>query len=293
MKPAPFEYHAPTSIGAIASLLSEYGDDARPLAGGQSLVPLLNMRIVQPTALIDLSRCAELGKIGREGDRIIFGAMVRQAEAEESRLVREHCPLLAAALPHLGGAAHRNRGTVCGSLAHADPLAELPSVAMALDAEFELRSASGTRRVPASAFFVSDLTTCIEAGEFLAAVMFPCAEPGTGAAFLEVGNRGHGFALTGAAVQVTLSAGGACDDVRLAAMGAGPTPIRLAAAEDVLRSKVPTPELIREAASCAASNVTPRTDLHASADYRRQALRALVERALERALDGARETRGE
>lgn len=280
MKPAAFAYHAPRDVAEALALLARYGDDARPLAGGQSLVPLVNMRVVQPKALIDLKRCADLPGLVREGDRVVIGAMVRQAEAEQSPLVAQHCPLLAAALPLVGGQSHRNCGTVCGSLAHADPLAELPAVAVALDAEFEIHDRRRGRRVAARDFFVSDLTTAIEAGELLVAVRFPVAAPGTTARFLEVGNRGHGFALAGIAAQVTRDAAGRCTEVRLGAMGVGATPIRLDQAEALLTGQVPDAGLIQAAADAAGAAAAPRDDLHASAAYRRQALATLVGRAL-------------
>lgn len=284
MKPAKFEYHAPRSIEEAVALLDKYGEDARVLAGGQSLTPLLNFRILQPRALISINHCPELAYLEQCENELVCGALIRQAEAERSAMVRQHCPLLAAALPWVGGISNRNRGTVCGSLAHADPLAELTAVAVALDADFVIANKEGQRQVKAEAFFVSDLTTCVEPGEMLKEVRFPRSQNGERAAFVEVGNRWHGFAVVGVAAQFKFSDDGLCETARLAAIGVGSTPIRLSGAEEILVGTNAEGEVLREAGHMASQSVDPPGGFHADAAYRAQVLGTLVERAVEKAL---------
>jgi len=283
MKPAPFEFRAPGDLAGALDALAEYGDGARILAGGQSLVPLMNLRMVRPDALISINGCADLDYVRVEDGRLVVGARVRQAQAEEMDIVRRDCPLLAEALPFCGGQANRNRATVCGSLAHADPLAELPAVALALDAEFEVASKSGGRRVAGKDFFVSDLTNCMAPGEMLAAVRFDRAQPGEKHAFLEMSNRRHGFAVAGVAVRLRLGADGRCSFARIAMIGAGPA-VRVTPAEDALVGARIDDDAIAAAAHAAQAAVRPPSDAHADADYRRHVLGVLLVRALKRAL---------
>ena len=210
VKPAAFDFHAPESGEEVLSLLATYGDDARLLAGGQSLVPLMNMRILRPGVLISLNRCRDLAYLRDEDGEVVCGAMIRQAEAEETDLIQSQVPLLAAALPYVGVRASRNRGTVCGSLAHADPLAELPSVAAALEATFVITGTNGRREVTAETFFVSELATCIDTGEMLTEVRFPKTVPNGRGVFLEVGNRAHGFAVVGIAAYFEIAPDNRC-----------------------------------------------------------------------------------
>jgi CO/xanthine dehydrogenase FAD-binding subunit len=283
VKPPKFEYHAPRSQAETVSLLARYGDDARILAGGQSLVPMLNFRIIQPGALISINHCPELSFIRSEADHLRIGALVRQGEAEHSPDVKRDCPLLAAALPWVGAMSNRNRGTVCGSLAHADPLAELTAVAVALDATFVIASAHGTREVPASEFFIADLTTCMEPGEMLESVKFARCAQNSSAAFVEVGNRWHGFAVVGLAAHLEFGSDGSCQTARLAAIGVGATPIRLTLAEESLRGVRWNNEVVRSAGSLAAVNLDPPGGFHADAAYKLQVVGTLVERALNKA----------
>ncbi len=283
MKPAPFTYVSPETEEEALDLLRRHGDDARLLAGGQSLVPMLNLRIVQPAVIVDLGRCPSLAYIAAENGSLVCGAMTRQMTAERSPEVREACPLLAAALPYLGGTAHRNRGTVGGTLAHADRLAELPAVALALDAELVVRRAGAERAVAASDFFLSDLTTALREGEMLRAVRFPRAGANHRAAFAEVGNRRHGFAVAGVAAAVEVAEDGTCAGARLAAMGVGPAPVRLGEAERVLAGSPFDAGVLRAAGAAAARSVDPHDDIHASAAYRRRLTAALVERAVREA----------
>ena len=285
MKPAAFDYHRPDSLEEACALLAEHGASARVLAGGQSLVPLMNMRILSPAVLIDINRCRELSYLRREDGVIACGALTRQGEAETSDLVAAHLPLMAAAMPHVGVRASRNFGTVCGSLAHADPLAELPSVAAALDARFVIASSRGRREVSAGDFFVSALTNCIEPDEMLAEVRLPVMPATARCAFLEIANRAHGFAVAGVAASIDLDRDGRCTRARLSAMGAGDTTARLAEVEALLEGQRLDDALIGEAGAAATAAAEPAEDVHASADYRAQVIGTLVRKALRQMLN--------
>ena len=286
MKPAPFEYFAPETAEEALALLAEYGMDARPLAGGQSLVPLINMRMAQPAVLVDLNHCRELAYLREEEKMLVSGPMTRQRELEISNTVRAHCPLIAEAVPHMGHATIRNRGTVGGSLSHADPSAELPGVAVALDAEMVADGPNGRRTVPATEFFLAELTTALEPDEVLREIRFPKAPSGSRAAFAEVGNHFGGLALVGVAARVDLDSAGRCAAVALAATGAGERPARLSSAETVLMGEVLGEQVIAEASEAAAIDVDPLADLHATAHWRRRAVVAMTARALREIADG-------
>lgn len=280
MKPAAFEYLAPETITEALDALAEHGEAAAVLAGGQSLIPMMNLRISAPPVLIDIMRIAELRMIGRDGGWVEIGAGVRMAEAEREAGV----PLLTAALHHVGHPAIRNCGTVCGSVAHADPAAEVPAALLALDGEVVLRSTRGERVVPADAFFDSYFTTAREPHELVAAVRIP--ERARRTAFLEVTPRLGGS--TGEFATVALAATAERDDdtghftrVSLALAGAAERAVRAHEAEAVLIGAEPTPEAIDAAAERAAAAVDPSNDVHASADYRRHLSRVLTRRALQ------------
>lgn len=283
MKPAKFEFHAARSPEEAVTLLDRYDGDARILAGGQSLVPLMNFRVLQPRALVSINHCPELNYIRQEDHYITVGALCRQIDAEQSSLVQSRCPLLAAALPWVGGVANRNRGTVCGSLAHADPLAEIPAVAMALDAQFNIRGARGLRTIPVGKFFVSDLTTAIEPGEMLESVKFPTASPNSGAAFVEVGNRAHGFAVVGVAAYLEVDNEGKCTLARLAAIGVGSTPVRLRIAEAVVERANNIDCALNDVANCSGDRLEPAGGFHADAEYKKEVVGVLVVRAIKKA----------
>jgi carbon-monoxide dehydrogenase medium subunit len=285
VKPAAFDYHRPDSLEEACALLAEHGASARVLAGGQSLVPLMNMRILSPAVLIDINRCRELSYLRREDAVIACGALTRQGEAETSDLVAAHLPLMAAAMPHVGVRASRNFGTVCGSLAHADPLAELPSVAAALEARFVIASSRGRREVGAGEFFVSALTNCLEPDEMLAEVRLPVMSATARCAFLEIANRAHGFAVAGVAASIDLDRDGRCTRARLSAMGAGDTTARLAEVEALLEGQRLDDALIGEAGALATAAAEPAEDVHASADYRAQVIGTLVRKALRQMLN--------
>lgn len=280
MKPPVFEYCAPRSIEETFSLLKEHGDEGRVLAGGQSLVPLLNFRMARPSFLIDLNYCAEFSYLRREEDYIVVGAMTRQGEAEQSVLVREHCPLLHEALYYMGHPTIRNRGTVGGSLAHADPSAELPTVAMALNAQLVLQSADGRRTVTPEDFFIDSLVTSIETGEMLLEVRFPVRNANDRHAFVESGVRRADLAIAGVAAQVRVDDFGTCTAARIVALGGGARPMRLSSVEaKILGQRESIIDILGAAAACN-DDIDPTSDLQADAYYRRKLLRALTRDAL-------------
>src|ERR1700759_645006 len=247
MKLPPVEYEAPTTVAEAVDLLAEHGDEASVLAGGQSLIPLLALRLARPEVLIDINRVDELSGVSAADGHVTIGAMTREYVAEESGTVADTLPLLAAALPLIGHEAIRSRGTIGGSLAHADPAAELPAVALALDAEFVGRSQSGERVIPAAEWFEGYLATARRPDEILVEVRFPAAAPGTGVSFQEVARRHGDFAMVGLAVSVTL-ADGVVSDTRLAFSGLADVPVRAAEAEALLVGQEPSEQLFAEAA---------------------------------------------
>src|SRR6202042_2475807 len=252
MKLPPVEYEAPTTVADAVGLLAEHEDEASVLAGGQSLIPLLALRLAQPAVLIDINGGEGLSGVSVTDGWVTIGATTREYMAEESATIAESGPLLAAALPLIGHEAIRNRGTVGGSLAHADPAAELPAVARALDAEFVVRGRAGERVVPAADWFEGYLATSRRPDEILAEVRFPAAGPGTGVAFPEVARRHGDFAIVGLAVSLTL-ADGVISDARLAFAGVSDVPVRAAEAEDLLVGERPSAELFAEAARVATA----------------------------------------
>jgi len=291
VKPVAFDLVRPAEIGEALAELSVDPEESKLLAGGQSLVPLLNFRLARPARLIDLARIDGLRGIRRDtshhGGRVSIGAMTTQQEAERSDLVRRCVPLLAAALPRIAHPPIRGRGTVGGSTAHADPAAEIPAVVMALDGTMRTRTATGSRAVPAAEFFLGFLTTALAADELLTAVELPVAPPGTGAAFLEVARRHGDFALVGAAVQLTLRET-VVTDCRLVLTGVSDRPRRVAEAEALVTgASLDEAATARAAAARAAAateaSISPPGDLHASADYRRHVAGVLVRRGLREA----------
>lgn len=287
MKPPPFEYFAPTSVEEAAALLAEHGDDAKVLAGGQSLIPLLSLRLARPAVLVDLNGVTELRGIDVNGAATI-GAMTTHRSIERSDAIARSVPLLAAAVPYIGHTAIRTRGTIGGSVSHADPAAELPAVALALGATFTARTAKGEREITADDFFDGYFTTSLEPDEILTSVQLPTAAPGTGVSVQEMARRHGDFAMVAAMASVTLDASGACDDVRLALVNVSDRPVRATAAEAVLRGASPTDDAIAEACALATADLSPVSDLHATADYRRTVAGVLVRRALTEAVTRAR-----
>jgi CO/xanthine dehydrogenase FAD-binding subunit len=288
MKLPQVGYEAPRTVSEAVELLAEHQDEASVLAGGQSLIPLLALRLARPAVLIDINAVAGLSGVSAADGWVAIGAMTREYVAEESGTVAGAVPLLAAALPLVGHEAIRSRGTIGGSLAHADPAAELPAVARALDAEFVVRGPSGERVVPAAEWFQGYLTTSRRPDELLVEVRFPAAGPGTGTSFSEVARRHGDFAIAGLAVSLTLS-GGVISDARLAFAGLSDLPVRAAGAEHLLAGERPSAELFDAAARRATGDIDPPADLHGSSDYRKKVAAALVRRGLRAAADSADE----
>jgi aerobic carbon-monoxide dehydrogenase medium subunit len=283
-----FEYQVPATVAEAIGLLAQHQDEASLLAGGQSLIPLLAMRLARPAVLIDINGLDDLSGVSVTDGRVTIGALTREYVAEESETVAETVPLLAAALPLIGHEAIRSRGTVGGSLAHADPAAELPAVARALDAELVVRSESGERVIPVAEWFEGYLTTSRRPEEILVEVRFPVAEPGTGVAFQEVARRHGDFAMVGLAASLTLT-DGSITNARLAFSGVADVPVRAVEAESLLLNQRPSAELFVEAARRAAEQLDPPADLHGSSDYRKKVAAALVRRGLQAAADNAHE----
>jgi CO/xanthine dehydrogenase FAD-binding subunit len=277
MKPVAFDYEAPVELDAALDVLARRGEDAKALAGGQSLVPLLNFRLVRPAVVVDLNGIGALAYLRRIGGALRIGAMTREAALERSRLVAAGWPLLAECARHIGHPQIRNRGTVGGSVAHADPAAELPVVLTALDARFHVQSARGGRTLAASALFQGYLETALAPDELLVEIEVPPLPARTGTAFHEW-SRLHGdFALAGAAAVVTLDGAGACARVALALLGAGPTPRRATAAEAALAGAQPDDTAVDEAAVLAADAAEL---VGPDAEHRRALLRTVARRAL-------------
>ncbi len=285
MKPAPFRYVRASSVDEAISVLSEEGYGAKPLAGGQSLIPAMNFRLAQPAVLVDLDRVEELKGI-RDGvsaaaGGLYVGAMARHADVESSRLVRERSPLLAEATPWIAHPQIRSRGTVGGSLAHADPAAELPAVMLALDARMHLRGPDGDRVMPFCDFCTGLFATALAPDELLVGIEIPGLPDRTGCAFEEMSRRHGDYALVGACSVLTLDGEGICTRASVSLFSVGDGPVRAKAAEDLLRGRAPSAEAIREAAAAAATrDIDPPADIHASAAFRRQLARVLTTRAL-------------
>jgi len=288
VKPALFDYHAPTTIEEAAALLHEHAEEAKVLAGGQSLVPMLALRLSRFEHLVDVNHVDELAGVDAEGEGLRIGAMTRQAVAERSAEVARRAPLLARALPFIGHFQIRNRGTVGGTIAHADPASELPAVACALDAEMEVASVRGSHRIAASSFFTSVWETALEPDELLVAVHLAAAPPRSGNGFEELAWRLGDFAIAGAACHLTLDAAGTVAHAAIALMGMGPTPLRAGAAEAALSGQDAGRVDLAEVAALALAGVSPVDDVHASAAYRLRVAAPMIRRVVGQALEEAR-----
>ncbi len=284
MKPAPFEYVRPGSLDEALDVLHERGDDAKVLAGGQSLVPMMNFRLARPAVLVDLNGLDDLAYIRPANGGLALGAMTRQRTIEKSAVVRERAPLLAEATPLIGHLPIRTRGTIGGSLVHADPAAEYPVVMVALDAEFTLARKGGTRRVAAADFFDTYLSTTIGPDEILTEIRMPSLVPRAAVAFLEISRRHGDFALVAAGAVVDVDGGGRIAEARIALGGVGPKPVRARTAERMLVGQRPTAALLAEAAASVMPDTDPPEDIHASAEYRREMSAVFTRRALTAAL---------
>lgn len=288
MKPPSFEYAAPKTVDEAVGLLEQHEGDAKILAGGQSLMPLLNMRLARPGLLVDVARVDGLDFIREVDGGLAVGAMTRQRSVEHSELVQRRFPLLHTAIRNIAHPQNRNQGTVGGSLAHADPAAELPAVALALDAELRAVGPAGERRIKAADFFVTYLTTALQPTEVLTEVRFPELPPRTGWSFVELARRHGDFALTGVIARLSLDSGGRCSAAQLVLFGVGATPTRAHRAEQALAGKKIEPSLLEQAGRTASEEIEePLSDVHASAEYRRDLARVLTRRALTEAASRA------
>ena len=289
MKPAPFKYYAPQSVPEVLDLLNEYGYDAKVLAGGQSLVPMMNFRLVQPAVIVDINKTPELSYIEPHDKGVHLGAMVRHSQAEKDPLIKEHAPLIHETMPQIATVQIRNRGTIGGSLAHADSSAELVVVTTALEAKFKIQNQKGERLVPAAEFFVGLLTTSMEPEDLLLEVQIPTLPAHSGWSLKEVARRPHDFALMGVAVILTLDKKERCTEARMVYLSAGDGPISAPESAKLLVGNEITPELITAAAEkAAADEIDPGSDIHATAEFRRHLANVLTRRALEEALQRAK-----
>jgi aerobic carbon-monoxide dehydrogenase medium subunit len=285
MKPAKFDYYDPRSLEEALALLHTHRDDAKVLAGGQSLMPLLNMRLARPKIIVDINQVKGLDYIRIADGGIAIGANARQRALQTEKLVAERLPILREAAYYIAHPQIRNRGTICGSIAHADPAAELPALALALDAEMNLTSAKATRTVAAESFFQSFFATALEADELLTEVRFPAPPKDSAWSVLEISRRHGDFALAGIVAGLALDQNRAViAQARLVYFGVGPTPIRVKAAEDALIGQAAGEPGFEAAAQCAKQAVDPSNDIHATEEYRRAVTATLTKRALGAAL---------
>jgi CO/xanthine dehydrogenase FAD-binding subunit len=289
MKPPAFDYIAADSIAMAVATLAQAGDDAKIIAGGQSLVPMLNFRVLRPSVLVDINRIAGLDVIEETSEAIRVGALTRHYQLETSPLIAKHLPVLSCAMTHVAHLAIRNRGTIGGSLAHADPAAELPMMVLLLDAELRIASAAGERTIAARDFFLGALTVDLASDEIITAIVLPKLPPRTGWGFEEVARRHGDFALAAVATTLTVS-NGTIEQARIALTGVGPTALRATEAEGLLLGHPLEPALTSRAIEAVRATIEPETDLHASSDYRRHLAGVLTGRALAAAWRRAHES---
>lgn len=291
MKPPPFEYFAPTTLDDALDYMADYGDEAKPLAGGQSLIPTMNFRLAQPEVLVDLNGIAELAYIRpAAGGGVSIGAMTRQRSVERSPLVAEQAPLIHETMPYIAHPQIRNRGTFGGNLAHTDPASELPAVATALNARFRAQSRSGQRWLTADEFFVDLFTTALEPEELLVEIVIPPLPAQTGYAFREISRRHGDYALVGVAATVTLDNNGRCEAARLVYLSVGDKPVEAVQATAALIGQKLTAEAIDDAAEIAAAqDIDPPGDIHASVTYRRHLAKVLAKQVLAKATARAKQ----
>ena len=285
MKPAKFDYYDPRSLEEALALLDRHPDDAKVLAGGQSLMPLLNMRLARPNIVVDINRIKELNYVRASDGGIVIGALARQRALQTEQLIAERMPILQEAAYYIAHPQIRSRGTICGSIAHADPAAELPALALALEAEMTLSSAKGTRSVGAETFFQSFFTTALAANEILTEVRFPAPPKDSAWSVLEISRRHGDFAIAGIVAGLALDPDRqVIAQARLVYFGVGPTPIRVKAAEEALIGQQAEEAAFEAAAQSAKQGIDPSNDIHASEAYRRAVAATLTMRALRAAL---------
>jgi len=288
MKPAPFKYVAAASLDEALALKAEHGDEARFLAGGQSLVPALNFRLAQPAMLIDINPLSSLAGIARANGGVRIGALTRYRTLERDPVIAEAVPLMHEALPHIAHSQIRNRGTLGGNLSHADPASEMPAIVVALGGRLRAQSIRGARWIAAGDFFLSALATALEPDEMLTEIELPANTAGSGACFMEVSRRRGDFALMGVAATLTLGAGGVCATARVALCNAGETPVDASDAAAPLVGATVSEAAVDDVAAAVRQAVDPPGSLHAGKDYQRHLAGVLVKRALLTAAERAR-----
>jgi len=286
--PAEFEYFAPQTVDEVLELLTRYGEDAKILAGGQSLIPMMKLRIASPRYLIDVNRVSSLAGFRYSGDGFVFGALCRHAEIAESPLVREHLPIMADAANVTADVQVRNRGTLGGSLAHADPAGDWPTALLALDTEVAITGLQGVRRVPLTEFIVDAYTTQLGSAEMVTEVSVPFSRRPCGGAYVKFERRAGDFAVASVAVQLELAEGERCGKVAVSLGALGAAPRRARAAEEFLHGKAPTPDLLGEAERLVRDEAQPFEDARGTVDYKRHLAGVLFRRAFTAAVDRAR-----
>ena len=287
MYPAAFEYLAPKGVGEAIEFLRRYGDDAKLLAGGQSLVPMMKLRVARPKYLIDIHRIADLNYIREDAGSVHLGAMTRHVQIEDSRLIGEKLPILREAASEIGDAQVRNRGTIGGGLVEADPSGDYGAVVLALNAEIKCIGPRGDRVIPAADFFTFAYTTALQSDEILTEVILPLPDSSSAGVYLKLERVAGDFAIASAAVQLSLDPNDACNQIGIGVTGAGTVPLKALFVETLLRGKKITPELIDEAGQLIQEGAEPIEDLRGSATYKKKALSAILRRALRTALQRA------
>jgi aerobic carbon-monoxide dehydrogenase medium subunit len=291
MKPAPFKYIAAASLEHALSLKEEHGDEAKFLAGGQSLIPAMNFRLARPAVVIDINEIEALAGIRAQAGAVLVGSLTRYRALQRDEVFARQFPLIGEALPHIAHPQIRNRGTIGGNLSHADPASELPAIALALRARFHVRSAKRERWIEAADFFTGALTTDLQPDEMLVEIEWPSPKPRSGSCFMEIARRRGDFAIAGVAAMVTLDKRDKCREIRLALCGVGETPVDASAAADGLIGQSPGEQAICEAAAVLQGMVEPAGNVHATADYQRHVAGVLAERALTTAFERVRDGR--
>lgn len=291
MKPPAFEYFVPQSLDEALALLAEHGEAGKVLAGGQSLLPMLNFRLLSPNCLIDINRIDALAGISHVDGELVIGALTRTRALETSEAVVQACPLIREVVPNIAHFQIRNRGTVGGSLSHADPAAELPATVTALNGNLVLTSKRGERIVSADEFFTGFLTTCLEPDELVTQIRLPAQPPSSGYAFMEVARRHGDFALVGVAATLSLDADDVCMAASVVLTGVHDTPFRAAGAVEALKGARVDEKRIEDAAHLTAEGLTPQSDIHASSEYRVHTAQVLTARVLAKAAGRARASR--
>ncbi len=287
MHPAPFTYHRATSVAEALDLLRQYPDDGKLLAGGQSLLPVMKLRLAQPAHLIDISRLPDLRGVRRDGDTIVIGALTTHRELERDETLRDACPMLAESANIVGDQQVRNRGTLGGALAHADPAADYPAGVLALDAVIVARGPNGERTIPVEEFFVGFLTTALEPEELLTTIRIPAFAANTGYRYEKLANPASGYAIVGVAAVITLAADGSIGAARIGVTGAGEVAYRPKSVEDALIGTTPSTDSVKAAVESAVDGIELLADIHAPADYRARVTKNLVGRAVLKAVGRA------